>query len=134
MTTTHVEQSNVELVRRGFAAFEAADMATLSGLFAADATWYSSPLGVLSGSYNGRDAILESFVQLQKEAGGTFRSKPMAMAAAGDKVFVQTQATGERKGRKLKEDDVLVFTIAGGVIREVHLYHEDHPAAADFWS
>ena len=134
MTTTHLEQSNIELVRRGFAAFEAADMATLTDLFEANATWRSASTGVMSGDYGDRNAILGSFARLQKEAAGTFRSKPVAIAAAGDKVFVQSEVTGERKGRTLKGDQVLVFTIAEGRVRSVHLYDGDHPASAAFWA
>jgi uncharacterized protein len=134
MTTTHVEQTNTEVVRRGFEAFAAADLATLTKLIDADATWHASPAGVLGGNYNGRDAILASFAQLQKETAGTFRSKPVAMAASGDKVFVQAEITAERKGRKLKAGEVLVFTVMDGRLRDVHLYYGDHPENEKFWA
>jgi len=49
---------NVELVRAGYAAFSAGDMATLHGLFAEDAVWHSPGSGLMSGSKQGRDAIL----------------------------------------------------------------------------
>ncbi|HEV7180578.1 MAG TPA: nuclear transport factor 2 family protein [Candidatus Baltobacteraceae bacterium] len=134
MTTAQVEQSNIELVRRGFAAFAAADMAALTDLFDASASWHSSPLGVMTGHYHDRNAIFASFAQLQTETAGTFRSKPTAMAASGDKVFVQAEVTGERNGRKLQSDEVFVFTMADGRVRDVQLYHGDHPGSAAFWA
>jgi ketosteroid isomerase-like protein len=134
MTTTQVEQTNTELIRRGFTAFAAGDMATLAELFEANATWHAAPVGILSGSYNDRDAIFSSFAQLQKETAGTFRSNPVAMAASGDKVFVQAVVSGERKGRKLQDDEILVFTIANNRVREVHLYPGNYPASAAFWA
>ena len=55
---------NVELVRAGYAAFSAGDMATLNGLFAEDAVWHVPGSGVLSGPKQGRDAILAFSVRL----------------------------------------------------------------------
>lgn len=119
---------------KGFKAFAAGDMAALGELFDANATWHSARAGILSGDYRGRDAIFAMFAQLHKETAGTFRSTPGAMAASSDKVFVQTEVSGERNGRKLKDAEVVVFTLAGGRVREVHLYNENYPAALEFWS
>ena len=55
---------NVELVRRGYEAFNAGDMATLSELFAEDAVWHVAGNGVLSGTKQGRDAVLAYFGEL----------------------------------------------------------------------
>jgi ketosteroid isomerase-like protein len=134
MTTTDVGTSNMELVRKGFEAFAAGNMEALGELFDPNATWHSAPAGVLGGDYRGRDAIFAMFGQLHKETAGTFRSTPVAMAASSDKVFAQTEVSGERKGRKLKDGEVIVFTLTEGRVREVHLYNEHYPAALEFWS
>jgi uncharacterized protein len=133
MTSTHVEQDNITLVRQGFEAFAAADMAKLSQLFDTKAIWRAEPTGVLSGSHDGRDAIFGMFAQLHQETGGTFRSVPITMAASGDKVFVQCEVTGDRKGRKLRDNEVIVFTLGDGKVREVHLYQGNHAVVAAFW-
>jgi uncharacterized protein len=134
MTATNVETSNVELVRKGFEAFAAGNMAALGELFDSNATWHSAAAGILKGDYRGRDAIFAMFGLLHQETGGTFRSTPGAMAASGDKVFVQTKVSGERQGRKLQDGEVIVFTLGDGRVREVHLYNENYPAALAFWS
>jgi len=134
MTTTDVGTSNIELVRKGFEAFVAGDMAALGELFDPNATWHSAATGVIGGDYRGRDAIFAMFGQLHKETAGTFHSTPGAMAASGDKVFVQAEVSGERNGRKLKDGEVIVFTLAGGRVSGVLLYHENYPAALEFWS
>jgi uncharacterized protein len=134
MTTTDVGTSNMELVRKGFEAFAAGDMTALGGLFDSNATWHSAAAGVLGGDYRGRDAIFAMFAQLHKETAGTFRSTPIAMAASSDKVFVQTEVSGDRNGRKLKDAEVIVFTLTGGQVSEVHLYNENYPAALEFWT
>jgi uncharacterized protein len=134
MISTPVELANLERVRKGFEAFAASDMATLSELFDANAVWRSEPTGILSGSYVGRDAIFAMFAQIGQETSGTFRSIPTTMGASGDKVFVQCNVTGERQGRKLNVGEVIVFTLVDGRVREVDLYFRDHAQGAAFWA
>jgi ketosteroid isomerase-like protein len=50
MTSTHAETDNIDRVKKGFEAFAASDMATLSELFDADARWLSEPTGILAGN------------------------------------------------------------------------------------
>ena len=134
MTFTHAEIDNIDRVRKGFQAFAASDTATLGELFDADAAWRSEPTGILAGNYDGRDAIFAMFAQVGQQTAGTFRSIPSTMAASGDKVFVQCEVTGDRKGRKLKAGEVMIFTLAGGRVREVHLYQADPAQIAAFWA
>jgi uncharacterized protein len=134
MSTIDVEKDNIGLVRDGFRAFAAGDMAALAGLFDANAAWHSQPTGILKGEYQGRDAIFAMFGQLHQETSGTFRSTPIAMAATDDKVFVQTETMGERHGRSLRGGEVLVFTIADGRVREVRLFLKDYSATQTFWA
>lgn len=134
MTSTQVELDNIERIRKGFEAFAASDIATLSELFDANAVWRAEPTGVLAGEYEGREAIFAMFGQIAQETGGTFRSIPTAMAASNDKVFVQLNASGERHGSTLNTGEVLVFTLADGRVREVRLYQENPSQNAEFWS
>jgi uncharacterized protein len=134
MATTQVEQDNVALVRRGFDAFSAGDMPALTELFAADAAWHGPTTGVLEGDHIGRDNIFKMFGQLGTETSGTFRVSAGAFAASGDRVFVQTMATGQRKGKSLESDEVLVFTLNGGKVTKIRFYLSDFQANVDFWS
>ena len=134
MTTAQVGQDNIALVRRGYEAFAAGDMAALTELFHADAVWQAAPTGIFSGNYRGRDAIFAFFGRTQQEAAETFRATPVAMAASGERVFVLQENKGERKGRTLDASSVVVFTLVGGRVREVHEYFGDHQAEAAFWS
>lgn len=134
MTSTQVELDNIDRVRKGFEAFAAADLATLGELFDPDAVWHSEPMGILAGNYHGRDAIFAMFAQLGQETVGTFRALPTTMAASNDKVFVKTIATGDRHGRKLNADEVLIFTLADGRVREVQLFLGNPAQTADFWA
>jgi uncharacterized protein len=134
MSTTEIERDNIGLVRQGFESFAAGNMAALSELFDANAVWHSAPAGILKGDYHGRDAIFAMFGQLHQETAGTFHSKPITMAASGDKVFVQTKAASERRGRSLDTDEVLIFKLANDRVTEVRLYYADYSGAATFWA
>jgi uncharacterized protein len=134
MTSTQVEQDNIALVRRGFEAFGAGDMQTLSDLIAPDANWHGAPTGTIEGAYSGRDRMFAYFQQLHDETDGTFRADPIAMAATGNRVFVEDMVSGRRRGATLESRDVLVFTIEDGKVRDVRLYAGDYPSEATFWS
>ncbi len=129
-----VEQDNLAAVRRGFEAFRDGDMAALAQLFHPDATWNVAPTGVLGGNRTGRDDIFAMFALLGAETHGSFSVVPNAFAAAGDRVFVQATARGQRNGRSIVSEEVLVFTLSQGQVRDVHLYVHDHPANVAFWS
>jgi hypothetical protein len=131
---THTESENIASVKRGFEAFRAGDMATLTELFEPNVHWLAEKTGVLQGEYKGRDALFASFAQLGQETGGTFSAKPLAFAATGDQVYVNVLASGKRKGHELAQDEVLIFTLRGGHVHEVRLFVRDHAAAERFWS
>ncbi|MDQ0850421.1 ketosteroid isomerase-like protein [Arthrobacter sp. B3I9] len=64
---------NVELVRRGYEAFNAGDMDTLRELFAEDAVWFAPGNGTLSGRKEGRERILAYFRELGTRSEGQLK-------------------------------------------------------------
>jgi ketosteroid isomerase-like protein len=134
MATTQVEEDNATQVRRGFNAFSVGDMASLTELFAPNATWHGPATGVIAGDYMGRENIFKMFRQLGEETSGTFRVSPGPFAAAGDRVFVEVTATGRRNGKSLESDEVMVFTLSDGKVTKVRFYLSDFQANLDFWS
>lgn len=65
------EQDNVDLVRRGFEAFNQADAAALAGMFADDAVQHMPGSALLAGDHKGRDAILGMYGQIGEETADT---------------------------------------------------------------
>ena len=128
------EAQNIEIMRRGYAAFANGDIETLKTLFSANANWNQIETGVLPGNYRGANGILEYFGQLAQESQGSLRVEPQAMAASGDRVFVLERVTGTRKGKTLNTTDVLVFKLNNGVVTEVTNFPSNHPADVQFWS
>ncbi len=125
---------NVELVRRGYTAFNAGDMATLSDMFAEDAVWYAAGSGVLSGTKQGRDAIMSYFGELGARSQGSFQAN-LEDVVGGEKYTVgiqQTQAQGN--GKTIDLATVITFVVRDGKIVEGREFFEDTAKADDFWA
>ena len=124
---------NVELVRRGYEAFNAGDMATLTAMFAEDAVWHVAGSGVLSGAKHGRDAILAYFGELGARTQGNFQAK-VEDVVGGETHTVgihQTQATNN--GKTLDMGTVITFVVRDGKITEGREYSEETAKWDDFW-
>jgi len=129
------EHPDVALVRRGYAAFSAGDMATLSELLAEDARQYQPGSAAISGEYRGRDAILAFYARLASETNGTFRVVLEGVYTDGEgRVVASSQTTAERGDRRLDTGAALVFTIKDGKAQDVRGFQEDLDVWNDFWS
>ncbi len=132
--TSSEEARNLEVVRRGFEAFEAGNAEGLLKTLAPNAHYHLAPVGKFTGDYRGAPAIMEFFGQVAQESEGTFRVTPVEMAASGNHVFVLYRTNAKRGGKTLDSSDIGVFTLAGGVVTEGMICQTDYPANAAFWS
>jgi len=133
-STNPQETRNLEIVRRGYEAFATEDMETMKTLIAQNAHWHDTPTALSSGDFDGQQAILEYFGQLMRETEGTIKVTPIAMAAAGDRVFVLNHLSAKRGQRTLETNNVNVFTLANGSVVDTVVYSGNQPAAAAFFS
>jgi ketosteroid isomerase-like protein len=125
---------NVELVRRGYTAFNAGDMATLSDLFAEDAVWHVAGSGVLSGTKQGRDAILAYFGELGARTQGHFQANVEDIVGGENHTVAIQQTHGEANGKTLDMPTVITFVVRDGQIAEGREFFEDTAMADDFWT
>ena len=126
-------QENIDLVRRGYEAFSSGDMTTLGPLFAKDAVWSTPGSGAVAGVSNGRDAILARFGELFTRSHGTLTVNVTELMAADGRVVALQHVHGERDGKVLDENQVNVFTVEDGVVREVEQFLPDSAADDAFW-
>lgn len=125
---------NVELVRRGYEAFNAGDMATLSEIFAEDAVWHVAGSGVLSGTKQGREAILAYFGELGARSQGSFQAD-IEDIVGGEKHTVAIQrASSNGDGKTLDMGTVIAFVVRDGKIAEGREYSEDTSKWDEFWA
>jgi hypothetical protein len=125
---------NEAIVRRIFDAFARKEGFALRGLFAEEAVWEVPGDGVMAGSYRGRDEIFRFLARLPKETGGTYGSELVDVLVSEDRAAALYRARGTRHGRTLELDQVLLFTIADGLVQRVLALPSDPEAFEAFWA
>jgi ketosteroid isomerase-like protein len=125
---------NEALVRRIFAAFVHKRGFALRDVFAADATWTVPGRGTMAGTFRGREEIFGFLGRLSKETGGTYASSLIDVLASDGRAAALYRASGERNGRRLGLDQVLLFRIEDGLVQEVLALPSDPAAFDTFWA
>jgi ketosteroid isomerase-like protein len=125
---------NAEVVRRGYEAFNAGDLTALSELFAEDAVWHAAGSGALSGTKQGRDAILAYFGELGTRSQGSFQAAVQDIVGGESHTVGIQQSRAENNGKTMDLATAIVFVIRDGKVMEGREYFEDTAKADDFWS
>jgi ketosteroid isomerase-like protein len=126
---------NAEVVRRGYAAFNAADIETLTALFDENASWHTPGRSPAAGKREGRDAVFAQFGRYGGETGGTFRADLEQVFTCDDgRVIGLHHNSAERNGKKLDTDCCIVFEIENGRIRSGREHFFDLNNWDEFWS
>jgi uncharacterized protein len=129
------EDPDVALVRRGYQAFSAGDLATLSEIIAEDAGQYQPGASSVAGRHAGRQAILDFYGRLATETDGTFRVELQHVYTDGQgQVVACHRVTAQRGDRTLDTGASLLFTIKDGLAHDIHGYQEDLADWDQFWS
>ena len=88
----------------------------------------------MGGTFRGREAIFGFLGRLPKETDGTYSSTLIDVLASDDRAAALYRARGERRGSQLELDQVLLFTIADGLIQAVVALPSDPAAFDTFWA
>ena len=111
------EHPDVTLVKRGYEAFNSADVATLTELIADDAVQTMVGDNLVSGEYKGRDTILGMYAKLGELTNGTYAVEVEQTFTDGNgTVVVVHRQTAERDGKRLDNCQALIFKLVGGKI------------------
>jgi uncharacterized protein len=130
------DHPDIAVVKKGYEAFNNADIETLSTLIAEDAVQHM-PEGTnqFSGDHKGRDNILAMYGRIAELTGGTFKAKPNLFTTDGrGTVVVQHDYVGTRDGKDVGQPNVLIFRIDGGKIVELTDTTSDLQRYDDNWS
>ena len=134
MATTDARAANEAVVRRIFDAFARKQGFALRDLFSADAVWTVPGDGAMAGVYRGREEIFRFLARLPKETGGTYESRLVDVLSSASRAAALYRASGERRGRRLDLDQVLLFRLEDGLVREVLALPSDPAAFEGFWA
>jgi ketosteroid isomerase-like protein len=100
---------NVEVVRAGYAAFNRADIETLTEVFAEDASWHTPGKSSMAGDAIGREQVFAQFGRYGGETAGTFKAGLIEVFASPDgRVVGLHHNRGERDGKQLEGGPGLV--------------------------
>ena len=117
---------NSDLVRRGYAAFDAGDIDTLTQTIDESCTWHSPGKSSIAGDYKGHEAIFGHFGRLGSETLGTFKSNLVHVTESEDgSVVAVHRDTGERNGKRLDVLCCIVFDIKNGKAMDAREYIYD---------
>jgi len=134
VSATEASIANEAVVRRIFDAFARKQGFALRDLFAADAVWSVPGTGVMAGVHRGREEIFRFLGRLPKETDGTYASSLVDVLASDERAAAVYRASGERLGRRLDLEQVLLFRLEEGLIVEVLALPADPAAFEAFWS
>jgi ketosteroid isomerase-like protein len=126
---------NVAIIRRGYEAFNSADVNTLIEVFDESLVWHLPGRSPFANDYQGREATLAYFGQLGQETGGTFRAELQHLLADDDDRVVGIQrSTAERDGKRLDVGNCIVFELKDGRVTDGREHFHDLYAWDEFWS
>ncbi len=129
------EHPNVELSRRGYAAFGSGDMETLTELIAEDAVWHVGGRSPLAGDYEGREAVFGLFGQLAEKSEGTLKLEVHDILANDDHSVVLTRLTaGGSSGKTVSINTCDTAHIRDGQLVEFWTFGSDQYAWDEYWS
>jgi ketosteroid isomerase-like protein len=124
---------NEDLVRRGYQAFSTGDIETLGELFADDVVWHVGGRSQLAGDYRGKQEVFGFFGKLAELSGGTFRIELHDVLANDEHAIALQKATGEREGKTLDDNGVVVYHARDGKVTESWLHPGDPYGIDEFW-
>lgn len=128
------DHPNLETAREGYAAFASGNLAAVSALFSDDIVWHSGGNNILTGDYEGKQAVLGFFGLLIQETGGTFRNDIHDMLANDDHGVALVTLSATRGDKSFEGRVVHVFHMRDGKMTEFWALPEDSNLFDDFWA
>jgi ketosteroid isomerase-like protein len=128
------EHENIDGVRRVFAAFNGGDKRALFEVIAEDAVWTVPGTAPVSQVYRGRERIFDLFKETRRLTDGSYRSDLRWALADDEHAVALYRASGDRLGRRLDIDQVLLIGLRAGRWQEVVALPTDPAAFSGFWA
>jgi len=114
------------LVKRGYAAFNSADVDTLRSLLSHDVSQHVPGNSQIAGTYKGIDAVLGYYAKLGELTDGTFRADPVNVFGDGQgHVTAVHQISATRAGETRVTRGAIVFTFLGDRVMDLLELRED---------
>ncbi len=127
--------TKADVVRRGYQAFNEADLDTIDALWADDVTWTTPGESTVAGTARGKAAVIAQYGRYGGETDGTFKADLKAIFDGDDgRVIGLHHNSGTRDGRRLDTDCCIVFEVEDGRITSGTEHFFDLHDWDQFWS
>jgi uncharacterized protein len=128
--------ADVDVVRAVFGAFASGDLAALSDLLHAGATWHHHNDDRFGGIHHGAEAIIAYLTESALLTVGTLHAQPQSVMADDEgHVAVLVRLSASRPdGRVMDGPQVLLVTVQDGRVRAIEQFVGDPAAVAAFWA
>jgi uncharacterized protein len=117
-----MSEENVEVVRRGFEAWNAGEMERVAELYHPDVIMRAPPGWPEPGPFVGHDAVMQQFRQVREAFENDFMEFVSDFFAVGDRVIVRTIWHGTGQGPQSDMEWTNVFTFRNGRIFGVEYF------------
>jgi len=128
------EHPNLTFLKKGYEAFNAADIETVAGLYHPEVVWHCPGNSLISGDHKGLNAVLEFFGKLAMLTDGTFKVEVHDLLANDDHGVCLSVNTARRGGKDLNLLETHVYHIKDGKITEAWNFPFDADKQDEFWS
>jgi ketosteroid isomerase-like protein len=128
------DHPNLDLMRRGYAAYTSGDLETISQLLADDVIWHVSGRSPLSGDYTGKEQVFGFFGTLQELSGGTSRVEVHDLLADDDHGVAIVTQSANRDGRSYEGRVTHVLHLRDGKVTEFWDAYIDQYTSDEFWA
>jgi ketosteroid isomerase-like protein len=124
-----MSQENVEIVRRGYEAFNRSDIEGVIEIADPQVHWDMSERAFNPAVYEGHDGI-RRFVEEMNEVWEDFRLEPLEFIDAGDKVVVSHLIRGRGRGSGVDVElpSTSIYTLRNGKVIDNRMYREHSDA------
>ena len=128
------DHPNLELLRRGYAAYGSGDMDTINELFADNVVWHVAGRNLISGDYDGKEQVFGFFGKIQELSEGTSKVEVHDLLANDEHGVAVVTESATRGGRQHRGNATHVFHLRDGQVTEFWDAQTDQYAVDDFWS
>jgi ketosteroid isomerase-like protein len=133
MATTDVSKRNIEMARKGYAAFNDGDIETAMSTFSDDIVWHAGKRGPLAGDYKGKAALLGMFAKFGQLTEGSYKAEIHDILVNDEHGVVIGAYKATRNGKALEEKFVdVVHMNAEGQATEFWRFQEDQIGALEW--
>jgi len=125
---------NEELLRREYDGRARGDLEAVGATFDDQIVWHVPGRNAISGTYRGKDEVMEYIRKRQTLAGGTFRITVHDVLANDEHGFVIASGSATRKGRDWVWRGHGLYRFHDGKIAECWLLPEDQYLFDEIWA